>query len=68
MSCGGNTVRNELKPDYKAIQKMFPLVLQILEEYSRNCEGNYDKNNIQYKKMVKELTKLTGKTLKYLGI
>ncbi|MDR2132215.1 MAG: hypothetical protein LBP30_02590 [Clostridiales Family XIII bacterium] len=57
-------MRDELKPDYKTIKKLFPLILKILEGYSKNCEGNYDENTAQYKSMVKKLAKLTGKNIK----
>jgi hypothetical protein len=59
----GKAMRKELEPKIEIAKKLYPKIIKLIEKYTEYCDENGDEENIEYKKLEKELHEITGKDI-----
>jgi hypothetical protein len=58
-------MRNELEPNLVLAKKLFPKILNLIDEFN-NSWGNYYENVEKYEELINEISKITGKEISRL--
>ncbi|PIF45938.1 hypothetical protein CLU96_2954 [Chryseobacterium sp. 52] len=56
-------LRKEIEPDFDTAEKLYPEILQLILEYTDECDENGDEDHTAYKKLENTLHEMTGKEM-----
>ncbi|OFQ23422.1 hypothetical protein HMPREF2955_07020 [Prevotella sp. HMSC073D09] len=61
-------LRKEIEPDFKTVEKSYPIVLKAIMSYTAYCDENGDEDLVEYNKLADYLHQLTGKDMSQFNL
>ncbi len=56
-------LREEIEPDFETAERLYPIVLKSIMDYTEYCDENGDEDFSEYEKLATSLHQLTGKDM-----
>ena len=56
-------MRKELEPDVETAKKLYPKIVELIENYTEFADENGDEDFVEYKKLENRLNEITGKDM-----
>lgn len=61
-------LRKEIEPDFKTVEKRYPIALKAIMSYTAYCDENGDEDLVEYNKLADYLHQLTGKDMSQFNL